>query len=225
MKENIVIANLGTGNLHSVRKALEHVSHGRAVSVTADPDEIRGAGHLVLPGQGAIGTWLAQLQSNPDLKSAIIQRLGDGPCLGICLGLQALFDFSEENDGCQGLGLLAGSVRHFSAHPDPDSDQTANALDRSDDLKIPHMGWNQVKQYHEHPLWHGIENQARFYFVHSYFADSTNSDEIMGQCHYGRWFTAAAARGNVFATQFHPEKSHRTGLQLLTNFVNWNGDQ
>lgn len=212
---SIVIANLGTGNLHSVRKAVEYVS-AVSVSVSAAPPTIAQAAHLILPGQGAMGAWVNQLEQNADLRQAIWARLADGPVLGICVGMQALFERSDENGGVDGLGILPGVVRHFAcAH------QQIQAADTR--LKIPHMGWNQVAQKTEHPLWHGIEDQARFYFVHSYFASAANSADVVGECAYGNTFTAAVARNNIFATQFHPEKSQQAGLRLIQNFINWNG--
>ena len=212
---SVVIANLGTGNLRSVSKAVAHVSDQAAV-ISADPVVIRQASHLILPGQGAIGTWVSQLTLNPRLREAVLQRLGDGPVLGICLGLQALYGFSEENGGTECLGLLEGRVRRFPSPPPLTSA-------RDNRLKVPHMGWSPVHQTQDHPLWQGIRDGERFYFVHSYFADTADSPETAGVCEYGQRFTAAAARGNLFATQFHPEKSQQAGLRLLNNFVNWNG--
>ncbi len=222
----IVIVDLGTGNLRSVRKALAFVSGDADISVTADCNAIKGADYLVLPGQGALGTWFNRLNDNAQLKDAVTNRLRDGPVLGICLGLQALYAYSEEHGGTQGLDLLSGCVKHFASHPCHQHRQSANnhAQDnRSVKLKIPHMGWNQVNQCADHPLWHGIDNKARFYFVHSYYVESVIASQVMGECQYGNQFTAAAASGNIFATQFHPEKSQHAGLQLLKNFVNWNG--
>ena len=214
----VAIVDLGTGNLHSVRKAVQHVSVGCAVSVTNNASEIESADHLILPGQGAIGTWFKQLQGQPMLDQAVRNRLSDGPVLGICLGLQALYQSSEENSGTQGLGILSGEVKHFasnSAHKDKSV--------ATDYMKIPHMGWNNVSQRAEHPLWSGIKDQERFYFVHSFYAESANDDHVMGECTYGNRFTAAAGQNNLFATQFHPEKSQQAGLRLLKNFINWNG--
>jgi glutamine amidotransferase len=216
--KNIVIADLGTGNLRSVSKAVRFVSENAEVSVTADPVVIESAEYLVLPGQGAIGTWFNQLNQNAELKRAITNRLDNGPVLGICLGLQALYGESEENGGTSGLGIFSGLVKHFSSHP-----QHQVIQEKSGRLKIPHMGWNQVKKCADHPLWHGIDDLQRFYFVHSYYAESLNQDQVMGECVYGNRFTAAAASKNIFATQFHPEKSQHAGLQMLKNFINWNG--
>lgn len=212
----IVIADLGTGNLRSVSKALAFVSSDTDVSITAQADAIESADYLVLPGQGAIGTWFDQLNSNLALKNAIAKRLSDGPVLGICLGLQALYDHSEEQDGTQALGILSGSVKHFSTHP-------KHQMAQAEKLKIPHIGWNQVSKCADHPLWHGINDNERFYFVHSYYVASDIKNQVMGECQYGNRFTAAAGLGNIFATQFHPEKSQHAGLQMLKNFVNWNG--
>jgi len=217
----IVIADLGTGNLRSVSKALTFVSSDADVSISADTNAIEGAEYLVLPGQGAIGTWFNQLNFNTQLKTAVQNRLADGPVLGICLGLQALYDDSEENGGTRGLGLLAGRVKHFSSHPDHGTQ--GPGCEPGTKLKIPHMGWNQVNQCTDHPLWHGIDDNERFYFVHSYYVESENRNQVMGECEYGNNFTAAAGSKNIFATQFHPEKSQRPGLQLLKNFIHWNG--
>ncbi len=211
----IVIVDLGAGNLRSVSKALAHVCTAAQVRVSADPAVIAAADHLVLPGQGALGVWVNRLNANAELHEAVTARLRRGPVLGICLGLQALYGRSEENGGTPGLGLFAGTVRHFAGARPTSSSSGAR--------KIPHMGWNRVRRVRDHPLWHGIDDHQRFYFVHSYFVDSEQGDEVVGTCEYGNTFTAAAARDNLFATQFHPEKSQQAGLQLLRNFVNWNG--
>jgi len=246
----IVIVDLGTGNLRSVSRAAAHVCGGGdgdngAVCVSAEPRVIAAAAHLILPGQGALGAWIERLNANPDLRAAVLGRLRAGPVLGICLGLQALYARSEENGGLPGLGLLDGSVKHFAgahrrrcngdgdgdgdgnSNSDGDGDNAAAGKPRAANpvrLKIPHMGWNRVRRVREHPLWHGIEDGARFYFVHSYYVDAGARDEVAGESDYGVTFTAAAARANLFATQFHPEKSQQSGLRLLHNFVNWNGE-
>lgn len=214
---NIVIVDLGTGNLRSVSKAVAHVSSGHAVTVTASPEQIADADYLILPGQGAIGTWFNQLNNNPVLQQTVRKRLDGGPVLGICLGLQALYSDSEENQGTRGLDILKGHVKHFSSHW---QHQSAAHTDR---LKIPHMGWNNVSIVNEHPLWHNIEDGERFYFVHSYYVESSDQNQVAGECEYGNRFTAAAAHKNLFATQFHPEKSQQAGLKLLKNFINWSG--
>jgi glutamine amidotransferase len=161
----IIIVDLGTGNLRSVSKALEHVASDGMVEVSADPRLIEAAEFLVLPGQGAIGTWMNQLQQYPELEVAVRTRLDNGPALGICLGLQALYDNSEENGGTTGLGILPGSVRHFSV-----PGRSKGKTEGGERLKIPHMGWNQVSQCRDHPLWQGIKDNERFYFVHSYYS-------------------------------------------------------
>jgi glutamine amidotransferase len=215
----VVIVNLGTGNLRSVSKAVEYV-HAKPATITSDPKTIREADFLILPGQGAIGTWIDQLKLDPDLQKAVEERLREGPVLGICLGLQALFDYSDESGGIKGIGILRGKVRHFAAGHQK---LTSSAGKMDQKLKIPHMGWNQVHQVNEHPLWDGISEGERFYFVHSYYVEAADRSDEVGQCTYGIPFTAAAARDNIFATQFHPEKSQRAGLQLIKNFINWNG--
>ncbi|MDP7489057.1 MAG: imidazole glycerol phosphate synthase subunit HisH [Arenicellales bacterium] len=208
----IVVVDLGTGNLHSVSKALEHVAGGVTVKVSAEPAVIAAADHVVLPGQGAIGTWFKALGKDT-LHQAITIALASRPVLGICLGLQALFDHSDEDGGTTGLGVLAGQVRRFGSGENT----------RGQELKVPHMGWNNVTQHGEHPLWLGIPQDTRFYFVHSYYADARAPDQVAGTTDYGVRFTSAAAADNVFAVQFHPEKSHAQGLKLLENFVNWDG--
>lgn len=214
----IVIVNLGTGNLRSVSKAVEFVQGNPAV-ITSDPKTILNADHMILPGQGAIGTWTAQLNKDPALHHAVKTRLTEGPVLGICLGLQALFDYSDESGGTEGIGILSGKVRHFtdSYRDQPDENGEPQSL------KIPHMGWNQVYQVQQHPLWRGISDGERFYFVHSYYVKADDRIDEVGRCDYGTPFSAAVAHKNIFATQFHPEKSQRAGLQLINNFVNWNG--
>lgn len=221
----IVIVDLGTGNLRSVSQAVAHVSGGNGgktggVRISAEPPVIAAASHLILPGQGALGAWIERLNAHAELRQAVLGRLRHGPVLGICLGLQALYAHSEENGGLPGLGLLEGEVKHFAA---AHRRGRANHHGGNGRLKIPHMGWNRVRHTREHPLWHGIADRSRFYFVHSYFVHAAAPGEVAGECEYGATFTAAAARDNLFATQFHPEKSQQAGLRLLHNFVNWNG--
>ena len=209
----IAVVDLGTGNLHSVGKALERVAPGRTVEITHDPVVIRGASHVVLPGQGAIGSWFRALD-RWSLREVVTDVLAVRPVLGICLGLQALYAFSEEDGGTPGFGTMTGDVRRFSTSHE----------EHGQPLKVPHMGWNNVHQAVSHPLWSGIADNSRFYFVHSYYAQSVESREIVGITEYGLSFISAAARSNIFAVQFHPEKSHCQGLTLLQNFVRWNGD-
>ncbi len=213
----IVITDLGTGNLRSVCKAIQYVTDSADIVVTDDAEIIGNADYLILPGQGAIGTWMAQLKSRQKLEQAICDRLEQVPVLGICLGLQAMFDLSEENQGTPCLGKLKGVVKHFHSH-------SRHKAGQQKGYKVPHMGWNEVAQTRPHPLWQGITDDERFYFVHSYYVESGDRQEVMGTCEHGNRFTAAAGRGNLFATQFHPEKSQNAGLRLLKNFVNWNGD-
>jgi len=212
--QSVVIIDFGSGNLHSVHKALEHVAPDVEVRVSDSPEAIRAADRVVFPGQGAIGTCVRAV-AEKGLQQAMHEAMASKPFLGVCLGLQAMFEFSEEDGGTDCLGIFSGRVRRFAA----DAVDPATGLP----LKIPHMGWNQVHQQ-PHPLWQGIEQDARFYFVHSYYADSGEQGEVAGATTYGVTFTSAAARDNIFAVQFHPEKSQHAGLRLLENFVRWNGD-
>ena len=205
----IAVVDLGTGNLHSVSKALERVAPpGRAVQITSNPEAIRAAGHVVLPGQGAIGTWFRTL-GEEDLRRAVEDALQTQPVLGICLGLQALYSFSEENEGMKGFGLLAGSVRRF-----PDAHQ-----ENGSPLKVPHMGWNNVKPKPGHPLFVDLEADAKFYFLHSYYFECDEQSNITANVFYGFDFTCSVSSGNVHGVQFHPEKSHHFGAQFLKNFA------
>ncbi len=208
----VAVLDYGMGNLRSVAKALEHVAPKARVVLATDARAIAGADRVVFPGQGAIKGCMHALVRD-DLRAAVIQAARERPFLGICLGLQALYERSEEGGGVAGLGLLAGSVRLFSSPVD-----AAGAR-----LKVPHMGWNRVRQVRAHPLWEGIEDETRFYFVHSYYADSAEAPETVGVTDYGVRFTSVAAYGNIFAVQFHPEKSQRAGLRLLQNFMAWDG--
>lgn len=207
---DIAVVDYGMGNLRSVSKALEHVAPDAKVSVTSNPDDLRVATRVVVPGQGAMPDCMRELQAR-GLADAVIEATRTKPFLGICIGLQMLFEFSEEG-GVKGLGVLPGCVRRF---PPTLKDETGRGL------KIPHMGWNEVVQDQEHPLWSGISQASRFYFVHSYYVEARDAGIASGRCVYGLPFTAAVARDNMFAVQFHPEKSQAAGLQLLKNFVNW----
>lgn len=191
------------GNLRSVAKALEHVAPGAEVLATADPAAIRSAERVVVPGQGAMPDCMRQLAAS-GAREAVIEAALAKPFLGICIGLQMLFERGEEGD-TRGLGLLPGNVPRF----------------RVSDLKIPHMGWNEVLQRRRHALWAGIADRSRFYFVHSYFPAPRDEGLTAATCVYGMPFTCAVARDNIFAVQFHPEKSQSAGLQLLSNFVRW----
>jgi len=208
----IAVVDLGTGNLHSVGKALEIVASGYAVSITRDPKVILNSSHIVMPGQGAIGSWFQALD-DWGLREVVMEVLSNRPVLGICLGLQALYGFSEEDGGIDGLGWMSGHVHRF-----PLDHEDAGRV-----LKVPHIGWNNVQQVESHPIWNGVRDHTRFYFVHSYYAHSYEEAEISGRTIYGFPFISAAAKSNIFAVQFHPEKSHNQGLKLLQNFVRWDG--
>lgn len=208
---DIAIVDYGMGNLRSVSKALEHVAQGASISVTGDPDVVHGASRIVVPGQGAMPDCLRELDKL-GLREAVVDAAMHKPFLGICLGLQMLFDSSEEGN-VKGLGIVTGKVRRFAA--------TAPAADDKQRLKVPHMGWNQVHQAVEHPMWEGIPQDARFYFVHSYYVETTDLEPLAAYTHYPFPFTCAVAKDNIFAVQFHPEKSQEAGLALLRNFVHW----
>ena len=198
----IVIVDYGMGNLRSVSKALEHL--GARVDITSDPLRIARADKLVLPGVGAFGDAADGLRRS-GLMDPLRTHLDSGrPFLGICLGLQLLFESSEESPGSKGVGKYAGAVRAF----------------RSTTVKVPHMGWNQMKLAHRHPFLKGLPEDSYFYFVHSYFAAPASADVMAGSCSYGgETFAAAVGEGPVLATQFHPEKSQKAGLLILKNFV------
>ena len=206
----IAVVDYGMGNLRSVSQALEHVAGGGEVVVSADPAVVAAAERVVFPGQGAMPDCMRELDAR-GLRPAVLAAARDKPFLGICIGLQMLFERSDEGD-VAGLGILAGVVRRF-----PDE----RMVDRDGQrLKVPHMGWNQVWQS-PHALWAGIADNARFYFVHSYCVQPADPSVVTGTTEYGIPFTCAVGRDNIFAVQFHPEKSAQDGLQLLKNFVAW----
>jgi imidazole glycerol-phosphate synthase subunit HisH len=207
----VAIVDYGMGNLRSVAKAVEHVAPNCKVAVTADPAVIAAAERVIVPGQGAMPDCMREFNAR-GLADAVLKASAAKPFLGICIGLQMLFEHSEEGD-VPGLGLLSGQVRLF-----PDAAMHDAQGGR---LKVPHMGWNEVRQVEPHPLWDGIEDGARFYFVHSYYVEPMTPDVIVGATQYGITFTSAVARANIFAVQFHPEKSAAAGLRLLKNFVQW----
>ncbi len=211
MTIDIAVIDYGMGNLRSVSKAIEHVAPGRKVVVTSNPDEVASAGRVVFPGQGAMPDCMREMESR-GLRPALIEAARSKPFLGICIGLQMLFEHSEEGD-TPGLGLLPGVVRRFP--------QERMVGAKGEKLKVPHMGWNEVEQAVAHPLWAGITDRSRFYFVHSYYPEPADGALVAGWSAYPFRFACAAARGNLFAVQFHPEKSHVAGLQLLANFVAW----
>lgn len=211
----IAIIDYGMGNLHSIAKALEHVAGRERIIVSSDHQAILTAKRVVFPGVGAIRDCIDELRKT-GLDDVIRQVVADRPMLGVCLGLQALFDRSEENEGVDCLGVLPGMVVRFpKGMLEKDSGAT---------LKIPHMGWNRVMPTREHSMWKDIPAGSRFYFVHSYHAVPSSQDDIAATTEYGHEFASVVARGNLFAVQFHPEKSQHAGLQLLANFVDWNGE-
>jgi len=197
------VVDYGMGNLRSVSKALEHVAPRAEVVVTAEPKVIRAATRVVVPGQGALPDCMRQLGAS-GARDAVVDAAATKPFLGICIGLQMLFERGEEGDAA-GLGLLPGRVPRFALSG----------------LKIPHIGWNEVMQQRSHPLWAEIPDRSRFYFVHSYYPAPRDAALTAATCVYGLPFTCAVARDNIFAVQFHPEKSQSAGLQLLANFIDW----
>ena len=206
----LAVIDYGMGNLRSVSKALEHVAGGTPVVVTADPAVVAAAERVVFPGQGAMPDCMRELDAR-GLRAVVLQAAQDKPFLGICVGEQMLFERSEEGD-VAGLGVFPGEVKRF-----PDE----RMVDRNGlRLKVPHMGWNEVRQA-PHALWAGIADNSRFYFVHSYCVQTIDPALTVGTTDYGVPFTCAVGRDNIFAVQFHPEKSARDGLQLLKNFVEW----
>lgn len=210
---DIAVVDYGMGNLRSVSKALEHVAPHQNVVVTSDPEQIAAATRVVFPGQGAMPDCVRELDAR-GLRDAVIAAAAEKPFLGICIGLQLLFEHSEEGNAA-GLGILKGQVRRFASAQMHDAEGIK--------LKVPHMGWNQVYQRQAHPLWHGIENGERFYYVHSYYVVPDDRGLDVGYSEYPQQFTSCIAHGNIFAAQFHPEKSQHSGLQLLSNFVQWDG--
>jgi imidazole glycerol-phosphate synthase subunit HisH len=211
-KIDIAVVDYGMGNLKSVSKAIEHVAPNKNVVVTSDPEEIHLAARIVFPGQGAMPECMHALDTR-GLHDPVIGAANTKPFLGICIGLQMLFEHSEEGD-VKGLGLFQGNVKKFMLENQYDA--------FGEKLKVPHMGWNQVYQSEQsHVMWRNIADSERFYFVHSYYVNPKDIDCTVGFGEYPERFTCAIARDNIFAVQFHPEKSAHAGLQLLSNFVNW----
>lgn len=210
---NIAVVDYGMGNLRSVAKALEHVAPDARIWVTSDAAQIAQADRVVFPGVGAMPDCIRELDAR-GLRATLIEAARSKPFLGICLGMQALFESSEEG-GAAGLGILPGKVRLFPAEQmrDPDGQR----------MKVPHIGWNQVEQAIAHPLWQGIADGSRFYFVHSYYVAPGDAGLTAATTRYPFPFACAVASNNIFAVQFHPEKSQSAGLRLLANFVAWDG--
>jgi glutamine amidotransferase len=218
LAQTIAIVDYGMGNLRSVYQAFHHVAPDDNVLIAHKPEEIRSASRVVLPGQGAMPDCMKHLEES-GLLEALLEASKNKPLLGVCVGEQMLFDrsaevrASEKNSWTPCLGLIPGEVRRFELAGKKQADGSA--------YKVPHMGWNQVRQDSKHPLWSGIPDLTSFYFVHSYYVVPQGKEDIAGSTEYGDWFTSAVARDNIFATQFHPEKSAEYGLKLYQNFVSW----
>ncbi|MBU3612646.1 imidazole glycerol phosphate synthase subunit HisH [Polynucleobacter sp. MG-27-Goln-C1] len=218
MAQTIAIVDYGMGNLRSVYQAFHHVAPDANVVIAHTPEEIISAERVVLPGQGAMPDCMKHLEES-GLLEALLDAVKNKPLLGVCVGEQMLFDQSAEvranfntaRTPC--LGLIPGEVRRFELAGKLQPDGSA--------FKVPHMGWNQVRQDRQHPIWDGIPDLTSFYFVHSYYVVPQRKDDTAGSTEYGDWFTSAVARDNIFATQFHPEKSAEYGLKLYKNFVSW----
>ncbi len=205
----VALLDYGMGNLHSVAKALEHVG-ARRVDITRDAALIAQADRIVLPGQGAMRECMNAMRAG-GIDVLVRELIGRKPLLGICVGMQTLLSHSEENAGVDGLDIYPGQVRFFGH----------DLQEQGRRLKIPHMGWNEVWQQGPHPLWQGIEDGSRFYFVHSYYCHPDSAALCRAHSDYGLRFCSALGHESVFAVQFHPEKSQRAGLTLLRNFLNW----
>jgi glutamine amidotransferase len=207
----IALLDYGMGNLHSVSKALTNV--GAEVSITNDPKVVAAADKIVFPGVGAMRDCMIGMRE-AGIDDVVRKAIFNKPVMAICVGMQALFEQSSENGGTECLGILDGNVEAF----DPSWTDELGAT-----IKVPHMGWNTITELESnHPLWHGIEDNAHFYFVHSYYCAPNDNSQVAAICDYGQPFCASIIKDNLFATQFHPEKSHTAGLQLLKNFVEWN---
>ena len=243
MTQQVAVIDYGMGNIHSIDKALKFVSPQDDIQVVHDAQQIANADRVVFPGVGAIRDCMTALKES-GLGDAIRKASQEKPLLAICVGMQALFQENEEHSASQGLGILAGEVKRLH---DTEESSSADGLDASKQhkqhkqqgtstskLKIPHIGWNNVSftnsyqdsyqnSYQNSYMWSGIEENSYFYFVHSYYCVSKDMEISSAKCHYGVDFDAAVQSGNIFATQFHPEKSHKDGLQLLKNFFQWKG--
>jgi len=221
----IAIVDYGMGNFHSVARALKYAAPDADVRICNRPQDIDAADRVVFPGQGAMPDCMRTLNQS-GLRDAVLRAARDKPLLGVCVGEQMLFERSEEGDTpC--LAVFQGTVRRFAGpqYADPVSGEGDGPMGPSgaaERLKVPHMGWNQVRQTRSHPLWAGIPDATHFYFVHSYYAAPADPALTVGESDYGLAFTCAVAAANIFAVQFHPEKSAEHGLRLYRNFVDWN---
>ncbi len=201
----IAIIDYGMSNLSSVIRATKYVAPNASVIVTSNPDEINNADKIIFPGQGAAKKCMESI-TNKNLNKIIKKSCQEKPFLGICMGMQVLMDFSEENSGTNCLGIIEGKVRKFKPK-------------KNIKMKIPHMGWNRVIQKNDHPIWYNIKNESYFYFVHSYFIEPKDKSYVIGETSYGNTFSSIIAKDNIIAIQGHPEKSSSTGLQFLKNFI------
>lgn len=217
----IAIVDYGMGNFHSVARALRHAAPDANIQICNQAAAIDAADRIVFPGQGAMPDCMRTLEQS-GLLDAVLRAARNKPLLGVCVGEQMLFEHSEEGN-TPGLGLLPGQVRRFqgAAFAAPLDDSTPAQPQSPNALKVPHMGWNPVRQERAHPLWDGIADGTAFYFVHSYYAVPADAALTTGTSDYGLRFTCAVARDNLFAVQFHPEKSAAPGLRLYRNFVDW----
>ena len=214
MSKTVAVVDYGMGNLRSVSQAVLHVARGAGIEVivTAKPEDVMAADRVVLPGQGAMPDCMSELRES-GLQDAVVHAAANKPLMGVCVGMQMLLSTSEEGP-TDGLGLIEGAVLRFqlAGRLQPDGSR----------YKVPQMGWNRVMQSHPHPLWADVPDEAYFYFVHSFYARPSDARHSVGETDYGSRFTSALARDNIFATQFHPEKSAAHGLALYRNFLHWN---
>jgi len=213
MTRTVAVVDYGMGNLRSVSQAVLHVAQGSGLEVviTANPEQVYAAERVVLPGQGAMRDCMREL-ADSGLKEAVLDAAARKPLMGVCVGMQMLLDHSEEQD-TPGLGLIPGKVKRFQLEGQIQPDGSR--------YKVPQMGWNRVKQTLTHPVWAGVPDESYFYFVHSFYAAPLDARHSAGETDYGLRFTCALARDNIFATQFHPEKSAAFGLALYRNFLHW----
>ncbi|RYF74750.1 MAG: imidazole glycerol phosphate synthase subunit HisH [Comamonadaceae bacterium] len=214
MADTVAVVDYGMGNLRSVSQAVQHAADraGVEVFVTSDPAVVRRAGRVVLPGQGAMPDCMRELRES-GLQESVLEAAATKPLFGVCVGMQMLLERSDEGP-TDGLGLIGGEVIKFELGGRTQADGSR--------FKVPQMGWNEVRQARAHPLWAGIPDESFFYFVHSFYARPSDARHSVGEAEYGAPFAAAIARDNIFATQFHPEKSAEHGLQLYRNFLHWN---